>query len=585
MALYQWRDSQRKIDLYGKTLLPRAEQTLKVTQQAFAAGTGSFLDLIDAQRLRLAFQLGYQRALADRARHRAEIDQLTGGRQDALPPWFPRVKETDMNLATDKKTVGWALIALGTGLVGLVAGLALNSGEAAPVLPPPTGLSAEAGQIWTCSMHPQIRLPQSGQCPICAMDLIPANTQDEMADLGPRQLALSETAQQLAGLQVAAVAHRPVQVEARMVGKIAYDESRLKYITAWVPGRIDRLYVDYTGVVVHPGDHMVYLYSPDLLAAQQELLEALKAVEAPDGGVLGPAVQATMAAARQKLQLWGLTPGQIAAIEQNRRPSDHMTIYAPEGGTVVEKHLNEGAYVQTGTRIYTIADLDQVWLELAAYESDLPWIHYGQEVRFTTEAYPGETFSGQISFIAPFLDERRRTVTVRVNVDNADGRLKPGMFVRALAYARVTAGGRAADPSLAGKWIGPMHPEIVRDEAGVCPVCGMDLVTAESLGLGRNPETDREPLTVPAAAVLRTGSRAVVYVAVAGRAGVFEGREVVLGPRAGDFYIVRQGLSPGEEVVVNGNFKIDSAMQILARPSMMNPQGGGPPPVHDHEGH
>ncbi len=481
-----------------------------------------------------------------------------------------------MNFTGHKKTVGWVLIAVGAGAVGLIAGRNLSSGETSPG----AEMAAQTAQIWTCSMHPQIRLPKPGQCPICAMDLIPVPAKSDDEDLGPRQLALSETAQQLAALQVAPVVRRPVQVETRMVGKITYDETRLKYITAWVPGRIDRLYVDYTGVEVRPGDHMVYLYSPELLAAQQELIQALEGAE-----VLGPDGRATVSAARDRLELWGLTPDQIAAIEQSRRPSDHLTMYAPVGGTVVAKHVNEGAYVHTGTRIYTVADLDRVWLELAAYESDLPWIHYGQEVRFTTEAHPGETFSGRISFIAPFLDERSRTVAVRVDVDNTRGWLKPGLFVRAVVYAQVTAHGRAAVPSLAGKWISPMHPEIVRDEPGACPVCGMDLRPAESLGLAGPSEAGREPLVVPAGAVLRTGERAVVYVAVAGRPGVYEGREVVLGPRAGDFYVVREGLAAGEEVVVEGNFKIDSALQILARPSMMNPEGGVPAPVHDHGDH
>ncbi len=481
-----------------------------------------------------------------------------------------------MNFIGNKKTMGWISLAVGAGVAGLIAGSSLSSSETLPE----KEIAAETAQVWTCSMHPQIRMPNPGQCPICAMDLIPVTTSSARDDLGPRHLELSETARRLAALRVAPVERRPVQVETRMVGKIAYDETRLKYITAWVPGRIDRLYVDYTGVAVEPGDHMVYIYSPELLAAQQELIQALAGAEA-----LGTPGQTMVAAARDRLQLWGLTPGQIAAIEQSRQPSDHLTIYAPVGGTVVAKHVNEGAYVQTGTRIYTLADLDRVWLELSAYESDLPWIYYGQEVRFTTPAQPGETFSGRVSFIAPFLDEPSRTVTVRVDVENTRGRLKPGLFVRAVAYAQVTADGRAAAPSLAGKWISPMHPEIVRDEPGACPVCGMDLEPAEALGLAGPPGSGQEPLVVPAAAVLRTGERAVVYVATAGHPGVYEGREVVLGPRAGNFYVVREGLAGGEEVVVEGNFKIDSALQILARPSMMNPDGGRPPPVHHHGEH
>ena len=480
-----------------------------------------------------------------------------------------------MKFWLNKKTMSWISLVVGAGAAGLIAGSGLSGRGSLP----DEEIPAETAQVWTCSMHPQIRLPNSGQCPVCAMDLIPVAMPSARDDLGPRQLELSETARQLAALRLAPVERRPVQVETRMAGKISYDETRLKYVTAWVAGRIDRLYVDYTGVAVEPGDHMVYIYSPELLAAQQELIQALAGAEA-----LGPAGLATVAAARDRLQLLGLTSGQIAAIEQSRQPADHLTIYAPVGGTVVAKHVNEGAYVQTGTRIYTLADLDRVWLELAAYESDLPWIHYGQEVRFTTPAHPGEVFSGRVSFISPFLDEPTRTVTVRVDVDNTRARLKPGLFARAVAYAQVSAHGRAAAPSLAGKWISPMHPEIVRDEPGSCPVCGMDLEPAEALGLAGEPAAVQDPLVVPASAVLQTGERAVVYVAVAGKSGLYEGREVVLGPRAGDFYVIHEGLAAGEEVVVEGNFKIDSALQILARPSMMNPEGGGPPPVHHHHG-
>ena len=287
------------------------------------------------------------------------------------------------------------------------------------------------------------------------------------------------------------------------------------------------------------------------------------------GTSVGQTAQATVEAAREKLRLLGLKEEQIERVERERQASDHLTIYAPTGGVVIEKHLSEGAYVQTGTPIYTIADLSRLWLELRAYESDLSWIHYGQTVEFSTEAYPGEVFSGQISFVDPVLDERTRTVRVRVNVANEQGRLKPGMLVWAVAQAEIGANGRAMSPALVGKWISPMHPEIVRDAPGACDICGMALVRAEELGYGTGDDEPRTaPLVVPASAPLLTGKRAVVYVALG--EGLFEGREVVLGPRAGDYYLVREGLHEGEEVVVNGAFKIDSALQIRAQPSMMN---------------
>ncbi len=361
-----------------------------------------------------------------------------------------------------------------------------------------------------------------------------------------------------------------------MVGKVDYDETRLSYITAWIPGRIEELYVDYTGVNVKRGDHMVSLYSPELITAQQELLLGLKMLKSSTSRMKQSNL-INVDATREKLRLWGLTKKQIKRIEKSGEIRDRITIYAPESGIVVHKNGFEGMYVDTGTRIYTVADLSHAWIKLDAYESDLMWIRYGQKIKFTTKAYPGETFTGQITFIDPILNSKTRTVKVRVNVLNLDGKLKPEMFVSARVFPKIAAGGRVMDPDLSGKWICPMHPEIVKDAKGRCDICGMPLVTAESQGYVSVSELQKEaPLVIPASAPLITGKRALVYVALPDREGSFEGREVVLGPRAGDYYLVKEGLSEGEKVVVNGNFKIDSAVQILAKPSMMSPEGQAP---------
>ncbi|MBT3295451.1 MAG: HlyD family efflux transporter periplasmic adaptor subunit [Verrucomicrobia bacterium] len=443
------------------------------------------------------------------------------------------------------------------------------------------GASAETpeSEVWTCSMHPQFKLPGPGKCPICFMDLIPLVV-DADDDAGPRELTVSENAALLMEIETAPVERRFVETEVRMVGKVTVDETRLSHITAWVPGRLERLFVDYTGISVTEGDHMVVLYSPELLSAQEELLQAIQAAEAlkrSDVDVVRASADATVEAAREKLRLWGLTGEQIEAVEKRGKAEDRVTIYAPTGGVVVGMDAREGMYVKTGTRIYTIADLSQVWVNLEAYESDLAWLRYGQAVVFTAEAYPGETFKGQITFIHPVLDETTRTVKVRVNVSNEDGRLKPGMFVRAAASAKVATSGRVMDASLAGKWISPMHPEVIKDGPGACDVCGMDLVPAESLGfVGAEPTEEDKPLVIPATAPLLTGTRAVVYVALPDREKpTFEGREIVLGPRAGDDYMVKEGLAEGERVVTRGAFKIDAELQIRAKPSMMSPEVGG----------
>jgi len=470
--------------------------------------------------------------------------------------------------------------------VGVVAGVLL-----ALIFIPATKVSHEHEvaqqkenqiEFWTCSMHPQIKAPGPGKCPICGMDLIPVTKKKGQGN--PRQLTLSETAKKLAEITTSPVERKFVTHTVRMVGKIDYDETRMAYITAWVSGRLDRMFVDYTGVPVKKGDHMVEIYSPELISAQEEYLLALRSVRESEGRRVSMNKR-MLEATREKLLLWGLTKEQLKTIEKRGKPSDHTTIYAPVGGIVIQKNALEGSYVETGTKIYAIADLNHLWVRLDAYESDLMWVRYGQEVEFTTEAYPGEGVKGRISFIDPVLNDQTRTVKVRANVENPAGRLKPQMFVKALVKAKVARGGKVMDADLAGKWIGPMHPEIIRDKPGNCPICGMPLVKVETYGFVSADVGKEAPLVIPASAPLLTGTRAIVYVEIPGtEEPTYEGREIVLGPRAGDYYLVKSGLSEGERVVTKGNFKIDSALQILAKPSMMNPEGGGPAPGHAHHG-
>ena len=481
-----------------------------------------------------------------------------------------------------------------TGLVVVLVAAAFVLGRScsgrAPQVPAGGGeepsVQAEA-QVWTCAMHPHYTQEKPGTCPFCGMELIPATSGElDGEGLGPRELKLSPAAIALANIEVAPVERKPVSAEIRMVGKIDYDETRLAYITARFPGRLDRLYVDYTGIPVTKGDHMAEVYSPELLTAQEELLQALRTVKELERSKLTSMKETalrTVEAAREKLRLWELTGEQVDAIEKRGVTIDRMTIYASMGGIVIHKYALEGTYVNTGDRIYTIADLTQVWAKLDAYESDITWLTIGQEVEFESESYPGVVFRGKIAFIDPVLDAKTHTVKVRVNVPNADGRLKPEMFVRAVVRSKVAAGGKVVAPYMIGKWMCPMHPEIVKDGAGSCDICGMPLKTTESLGyVSADAAAQDVPLVIPASAPLITGKRAVVYVKVPDKEGVFEGRAVVLGPRAGDYDLVKEGLQEGELVVVNGNFKIDSALQIMAKPSMMSPEGGAPAPGHQH---
>lgn len=429
------------------------------------------------------------------------------------------------------------------------------------------GVGGEAKtETWTCSMHPQIKQPNPGKCPICAMDLIPLSSMGG-GDDGERSFSMSEAAKKLSQITTILVSHGNPEAEIRLFGKVMYDETRMKTVAARFPGRIDELFVDYTGIGVKEGDHLARLYSPDLLSVQTELLTAKRFGNEN-------AAQIT----RDKLRLWGFSEERIAAIETSGETSDQLTIDAPASGIVTQKNVSEGDYVQTGTPYFKIADLSEVWVMLDAYESDTSWLRFGQSVEFTTESMPGRTFEGRISFISPELDPMTRTVSVRVNVPNEERLLKPGMFVSGLVRAKVSAAGRVLDPSLAGKWISPMHPEIVKDAPGKCDICGMDLVPADELGYVMTEGMEEAPLLIPVGAVLHTGKRSIVYVELPDKEQpTYEGREILIGPKAGDQYIVEAGLREGERVVAQGGFVIDSALQIQAKPSMMLPGEEGEP--------
>lgn len=434
--------------------------------------------------------------------------------------------------------------------------------------------AGDSSTTWTCSMHPQIRQPNFGLCPICNMDLIPL--QDDGGG-GLRELTVSKEAAALLDLRVSPVVRAHAVSEVRLFGRIDYDERRITTITSRVGGRLDRLFVDFTGAQVRKGDHMAEIYSPDLLVAQRELMEASKSFRQAEGqsAVVLDTRRRLLQAAQEKLRLLQFSEQQIQKIENADKPTDHLTLYAPQAGIVTAKFTNQGQYVKTGDPLFKVADLSAVWLKLEAYEDDLQWLRYAQDVEFRVDAMPGRVFHGRIAFIDPEIDHMRRIARVRVNVLNEDFALKPGMFANAIVQSSMTADGRVLDPSLKGKWISPMHPEIVKDGPGDCDICGMDLVPAETLGLVPASDHAREVLLVPVSAVLRTGDRAVVYVKTGDDEGPrFEGREVVLGARVGEQFIVHSGLSEGELVVSRGAFKLDSELQIKAKPSMMNPNAG-----------
>jgi Cu(I)/Ag(I) efflux system membrane fusion protein len=412
-------------------------------------------------------------------------------------------------------------------------------------------------------MHPQVRKKKGEKCPICAMDLIPVSSEGNVGEEhgSSKTLTLSPYAEKLAEVETSLVIRKLATETLQLSGRLDVDETRLETISARFPGRIEHLFIDYTGITVEKNTHMATLYSPELLVAQKELLEAVRS------GVFG-----FIESSREKLRLWGLSVSQIKRIEKTGRVSDTLTMDTSIGGTVLKKYVNEGEYVKTGTKIYDVANLDRLWFVADVYESDISKLFYAQKAQFVTTAYPGEVFEVVITFISPVVDPKSRVVRIRGIVDNKDRKLKPEMLVKASLEVRYSESGPVVDTEIQDLYASPMHPEEFSTKPGRCSVCNMPLKKASELGLVGTGDV-KEPLLIPASAPLLTGERAIVYVQSSAQTGVYESRVVTLGARVGNHYIVKHGLEEGERVVTQGNFKIDSAMQIQAKTSMMNPEG------------
>lgn len=442
-----------------------------------------------------------------------------------------------MKTLLNKLSLNWVSF----GVLGVAVVLAFNIGLMMPAGNSKHDHEASLAQAdekkptrWTCAMHPQINLPNNDQkCPICFMELVPIDD-NFLGDGQPTGLVLSESAAALADVASELVMRKYVTTDVHLVGKVTSDETMTRTITARVGGRLEKLYVEYTGQVVARGMSLAEIYSPELYTAQVELQSAARAAKSDhENGVLAGRAAQNLQAVSERLRLWGMSEGQIEEIIESQTVSHTMTIAAPIGGTVITRNVTRGDYIKTGSVLYEIADLSRVWIALEAFEVDVALLSPGQSVRFTTRAYPGTEFVGNILFVNSVLNENTRTIEVRVVVENMDGKLKPGMLVTAEVAVRL-------------------------DESGQ-PV----LDEREAVA----------PLVIPASAPLLTGDRAVVYVKSESEEGlVFSGREIQLGPRVGEYYIVLSGLQEGELVVTRGNFKIDSALQIQAQPSMMNPK-------------
>ena len=372
-------------------------------------------------------------------------------------------------------------------------------------------------------MHPQIRQNEPGSCPICGMDLIPLEITGDGGDPGLYQM--SENAMKLANVQTMVVGRGDASREMRLNGRVQVDERASYSQSTHIPGRIEQLAINFTGEKVSRGQTLATVYSPELVTAQEELLQA---------AAIRTSQPELFEAAKTKLRNWKIGDAQIEQILSGGKAIQRFSIRADVNGIVTEKMVDLGDYVERGMPIYEISDLTKVWVLFDLYEGQLAAVKEGNNVSFTINSFPGESFEGKISFVDPILNAQTRVSTARVEVDNKDGRLKPGMFASG--------------------------------------------VVKNTMREGQTQE-----LIIPKSAVLWTGKRSIVYVKtdVDGRAG-FRLREITLGPSLGDSYVVQQGLEPGEEIVSNGAFTVDAAVQLSGGTSMMNPDGGKQSTGHDH---
>ncbi len=398
--------------------------------------------------------------------------------------------------------------------------------------------------LYTCSMHPFIIKDKPGTCPICGMELIKKidgaatdNTtqtpeQKQQADmLG--HVSLSPTQRVMANVATVAAKQSVLSKEINAVGIVQYDQSRQVKVTAWIAGRIDKLHVNTVGSVVSKDKPVAEIYSPDLLATQQEYLLAVKSKEQLKNSPIPSISQngdGLVSSAKQRLMLFGVKESQIAELEKAGKPNIRLPIYTPLSGIVIEKMVQQGQYVNTGEALFNVADLSTVWVEIEVYENEFPNVHVGQQVEIRSQSFPGKPFTGRISFIYPFLDPKTRTVKARVEMPNPGMKLKPDMFVNAIIKV-------------------PLGSAIV----------------------------------VPVTAVMDTGKRQVVWVESS--AGMFEPRDVQVGQQTDDKVQILSGLKTGDKVAVSGGYLIDSEAQLKGGSGQDHSQhtGGAKPEAKGQE--
>lgn len=366
-------------------------------------------------------------------------------------------------------------------------------------------------QMWTCSMHPQIMQPEPGDCPICGMELIP--TESNADGLAVNEIKMTGNAMALANVTTSIVGEGAMTADHTIMlsGKIRTNEEANSIQASYFDGRLEQLNIDYEGQEVRKGALLATIYSPELVATQQELITALSMKQSQP---------ALYNAVRNKLKLWKLSDQQIRTIETSGNIRENFPIYATVSGTVAEKMAFEGDYVKQGQPLLKVSNLNSVWAEFDVYENQIAQFKKGQNIKIASNAYPNEEFSAEVSFIDPVVNSQSRTVILRATLNNKDGKLKPGMFVK----------GKIENSTIKGT----------------------------------------EPFRIPASAVMWTGERSLVYVKTSPNQPIFQMRDITLGASSGELFEVVSGLEAGDEIVTNGTFTVDAAAQLQGKKSMMN---------------
>jgi Cu(I)/Ag(I) efflux system membrane fusion protein len=401
----------------------------------------------------------------------------------------------------------------------------------------------KAEEYYTCPMHPSVRSDRPGACPVCGMALVKKSAlkkeiaSDEMQNL--QAVSLSPTQRVMANVSVVMAKRQAVSRDIQAVGIVSYAEPNYKHISMRFPGRLEKLYLAYTGQYVRKGDPVADVYSPEAISAQQEYLLSLNSYEQAAQGMQSFAASASqlLEQAEQKLLQWGFTPKQVARLKETRSVNHIITIYSPVSGTVVKKSVDPQHYVATGEDMFDVADLSTVWIYLDVYERDIRFVAPGQSVQVATEAYPAEKFNGKVIFIDPVVNPETRTIRVRTEFPNPQLKLKPNMYATAtIAVPKARA------------------------------------------------------IVVPSTAVLSTGKRTVVWVEV--KENTFEPRDVVVGSSRDGITAILNGLEEGEHVVESGGFLLDSE-SALQQPGAADLHAGHEAqkssstkePAEDHSSH